>query len=133
MDDVTLPEGGKQLVDGANFASVATVEPDGSPQLSVVWVRREREEICFSTTTNRRKYANLSRDPRVSILVDSAKNPYSYLEVRGVVTMTTEGGRELIDELGAKYTGAARYTADDGTDNVRVVVRVHPQHVVFHG
>lgn len=130
---VSLPEQGAQLVDGRNFATVATLEPDGSPQLSEVWVRRDGQDILFSTTTDRRKYANLQRDPRVSVLVHSAENPYSYLEVRGVATMTTEGGRALIDELAAKYTGADRYPGDDGAAPVRVVVRVSPRRVVFHG
>jgi PPOX class probable F420-dependent enzyme len=132
-DTAVLPEGGARLVDGPNFATVATIEPDGSVQLSEVWVRRDGDDVLFSTTTNRRKYTNLRRDPRVTVLVHSAENPYSYLEVRGTATITTEGGRALIDELAAKYTGAQRYPGDDGTSNERVVVRVTPRHVVFHG
>jgi hypothetical protein len=56
--------------------------------------------------------------------------PYSYVEVRGHVEMTTEGGRELIDKFARAYQGWERYPADDGTDNVRVVVRVKPDKVV---
>lgn len=57
--------------------------------------------------------------------------PYTYVEVRGSATMTEEGGRELIDRLNDAYTGTGRYTADDGTDNVRVVVRITPDKVVL--
>ena len=55
---------------------------------------------------------------------------YEYAEVRGTSTMTEEGGRELIDSLAAKYRGLDRYPFDDGTDHVRVVVRITPDRVV---
>ena len=65
------------------------------------------------------------------MLLYAKDNPYSYVEVRGTVTMTEEGGRELIDRLNQKYMGTPRYTWDDGTDNVRVVVRLSPTKVNF--
>jgi PPOX class probable F420-dependent enzyme len=126
---VALPEAARALLDAANFATIATVEPDGRPQLSVVWVRRDGDDVLVSTIIGRRKHTNLSRDPRATVLVYPADAPYTYVEVRGSVTMTEEGGRALIDELAHKYTGA-RYTGDDGTDNVRVVVRLTPEKVV---
>ena len=66
----------------------------------------------------------------VTILVYPRDNPYSYVEVRGTVTMVEEGGRELIDRLNQEYTGTDRYLGDDGTDNVRVVCRITPDKVV---
>ena len=126
---VALPEPARALLDAANFATIATLEPDGRPQLSVVWVRRDGDDVLVSTIVGRRKHTNLSRDPRATVLVYPADAPYTYVEVRGSVTMTEEGGRALIDELAHKYTGA-RYTGDDGTDNVRVVVRITPEKVV---
>lgn len=126
---VALPDAARALLDAANFATIATIEPDGRPQLSVVWVRRDGDDVLVSTIIGRRKHTNLSRDPRATVLVYPAEAPYTYVEVRGSVTMTEEGGRELIDELSHKYTGG-RYTYDDGTDNVRVVVRLTPEKVV---
>jgi hypothetical protein len=64
------------------------------------------------------------------VLVYPKANPYSYVEVRGTVTMTEEGGRELIDRLNLEYTGGDRYTMDDGSDNVRVVIRLTPSKVI---
>jgi PPOX class probable F420-dependent enzyme len=128
-----LPEGARALVDAANFATVATIEPDGSPQTSVVWISREDDTLVFSTVRGRRKAQNMERDPRVSVLVLDHANPYSYLEVRGTVALSEEGGRALIDALAAKYRGLDRYPWDDGTDNVRVVCRVQAARVVFHG
>jgi PPOX class probable F420-dependent enzyme len=125
----TLPEAAQALFDATEFVTLATVQPDGQPQLSVVWVERDGDDLLMSTTTNRQKYRNLERDPRASVLLYPKDNPYSYVEVRGNVTMTEEGGRELIDRLNLKYTNTPRYTMDDGTDNVRVIVRLSPTKV----
>ena len=78
----------------------------------------------------RRKHLNIERDPRVTVLVYPRDDPYTYVEVRGTATMTLEGGRDLIDRLNEAYTGTGRYRGDDGTDNVRVVVRLTPDKVV---
>ena len=129
----TLPDNAKALIDKHEYATIATIEPDGQPHLSIVWVARDGDDLLVSTTTNRRKYANLARDPRATICIYDRANPYTYVEVRGEVTLTEEGGREPIERLARDYTGAERYTGDDGTDNVRVVVRVKPGKVVFNG
>lgn len=123
-----LSDRAKALLDSKAFAVVSTVQPDGSPQSSVVWVKRDGDDILFSTVEGRRKQLNLARDPRVSLLVNPPESPYEYFEARGEVTMTTEGGRELIDELAAKYRGVDKYTWD-GPDDVRVVVRLTPRKV----
>ncbi|MHB1613882.1 MAG: PPOX class F420-dependent oxidoreductase [Actinomycetes bacterium] len=129
---VVLPEGARALVDAGEFATIATLEPDGQAQLSVVWLARDGDDLLISTTKGRRKQVNLERDPRVTVLVYARENPYSYLEVRGRVSVTTEGGRELIDDLARRYTGAERYTGD-APGVQRVVVRVHPEKVVWRG
>lgn len=123
----------RDLFDGKNFATLATINPDGSPQLSVVWCRMAGDEVELSTVVGRKKHRNIERDNRVAILVNPKDAPYSYVEVRGTASMTTEGGRELIDELANKYLQADRYPGDDGTDNVRVVVRVAPSHITSMG
>jgi PPOX class probable F420-dependent enzyme len=127
---VQLPEKVKAWFDSAEYATIATIEPDGRPQLSVVWVSRDGDDILVSTTEGRRKHSNMVRDPRATVLLWPKESPYTYVEVRGTVTMTSEGGRDLIDALAKKYTGADRYAWDDGTDNVRVIVRITPEKVV---
>lgn len=124
-----LPEAARAHFDAPEFVTLATIQPDGQPQLSVVWVERDGDDLLMSTVEGRQKHRNLVRDPRATVLLYPKDNPYSYVEIRGEVTMTTEGGRELIDRLNQKYTGTPRYTMDDGTDNVRVVVRLHPRKV----
>jgi PPOX class probable F420-dependent enzyme len=127
-----LPESARSVVDGTNFGVVTTLEPDGSPQSSVVWVALDGEDIVFSTVRGRRKERNLAGDPRISLLVYPLDQPYSYLEVRGVAEMSEEGGRQLIDRLAGKYFGVPRYDGD-GPGDVRVVVRVKADKVVWHG
>lgn len=122
----------KALLDTPVFVTVATVQPDGSPQVSPVWVKRDGDDLLISTTVGRRKEKNLSRDPRVSVVVQPFDAPYTYAEIRGTATLTTEGGQELIDELSAKYTGKkyAEFNPESGADDERVVVRITPRKVV---
>ncbi|WP_424210814.1 PPOX class F420-dependent oxidoreductase [Streptomyces sp. BI20] len=123
----------KQYIDDEHpFATVATIQPDGSPQLSVVWITRDGEDLLFSTTVGRRKETNLRRDPRVTVLINPPAAPYTYAEVRGTVEMTTEGGPELIDALSRKYTGKdyADFNPASKDDDTRVVVRVRARKVV---
>ena len=127
-----IPDNARQILDGPEFAVLSTLEPDGQPQSSVVWFERDGDDLLMSTVKGRRKHANLVRDPRATVLVYPKDNPYSYVELRGAVTMTEEGGRELIDRLCRAYTGAERYTGD-GPDDVRVVVRLAPSKVVSLG
>jgi PPOX class probable F420-dependent enzyme len=122
----------KKVLDGNVFVHMATIQPDGSPQVSPVWVKRDGDELLISTTVDRRKARNLERDPRVTVVVQPAEAPYLYAEIRGAVTMTTEGGQELIDELAQKYVGKsyAEFNPNSHKDGERVVVRVTPRKVV---
>ncbi|GHE00099.1 PPOX class F420-dependent oxidoreductase [Streptomyces alanosinicus] len=122
----------KSVLDGKVFIVVGTAQPDGSPQLSPVWVKRDGDDVLFSTTVDRRKYLNLDRDPRVTVVVMNPEQPYEYAEIRGTAEMTTDGGLELIDELSEKYTGKkyAAFNPAAGQDAPRVVVRIRPRKIV---
>ncbi|MCZ0208091.1 PPOX class F420-dependent oxidoreductase [Streptomyces achromogenes] len=122
----------KSLLDTPVFVTVATIQPDGSPQLSPVWVARDGDDILFSTTVGRQKERNLRRDPRVTVLLQPFDAPYTYAEIRGTAEITTEGGPELIDELSRKYTGKdyADFNPASKDDAQRVVVRIRPRKVV---
>lgn len=122
----------KIIDDTPVFATVATIQPDGSPQLSVTWLKRDGDDLLISTTVGRRKEQNLRRDPRITVMINPANAPYTYAEVRGEATMSMEGASELIDELSRKYTGKdyADFNPASGDDAERVVVRVTPRRVV---
>ncbi|MFI1621349.1 PPOX class F420-dependent oxidoreductase [Streptomyces lydicus] len=127
----TLSDDLKKLLDTPVFVIVTTIQPDGSPQASPVWVKRDGDDLLISTTVGRRKERNIRRDPRVSVVVQPSDSPYTYAEVRGTATLTTEGGPELIDELSRKYTGKpyAEFNPEAGKDAERLVVRITPRKV----
>jgi PPOX class probable F420-dependent enzyme len=117
LSDATL-----RLVDGKNYAVLATVNPDGSPQTSVVWIGRDGDELLFSTVEGRVKHRNMRRDPRVSVTVIDWSDPENYVELRGRVSMTPDIGRRLDTQLSWKYDG--RDPGQDRPGAVRVVVRM---------
>ncbi len=131
MAHVPLSERVRELFDGTNFATVSSVNLDGSPQASVVWVRTDGDDILFSTVKGRRKHRNLERDPRTSILVVDPSDPYVYAEVRGRVTLTDDPAGDLIQELSHKYHG--RPFVEANPDNQRVIVRISPEKVYLRG
>ncbi|QES53203.1 PPOX class F420-dependent oxidoreductase [Streptomyces venezuelae] len=123
----------KNLIDDSPvFATVATIQPDGSPQLSITWLTRDGDDLLVSTTVGRRKEKNLRADPRITVMINPADAPYTYAEVRGTAELTTEGGYELIDALSRKYTGKdySDFNPASKDDAQRVVVRVTPRKVV---
>lgn len=111
-----------RLLDGRNYAVMATVNRDGSPQTSVVWVGRDGADLLFSTVEGRVKHRNMVRDPRVSVTVIDSADPENYVEVRGRVTMTPDVGRRIDTQLSWKYDG--RDPGEDRPGAVRVVVRM---------
>lgn len=124
-----LPQQAKDLLDAPSYVTVATINPDGGPQTTIVWAARDGDDILLSTIEGRQKARNFRRDPRASVLILDASDPQRFVEVRGSVTLTHEGGPELIEQLSQAYDGE-RYTGDEGTDHVRIVVRLTPDHVV---
>ena len=127
---MNLPDLAKRLIDSRTFATIATINPDGSPQNSVIWVKREDDTVVFSTILGRRKTRNMERDPRVSILLFDPQDPYVYVEIRGQVSMTKDGGPELIQELSQRYDG--KPFTEKNPANVRVVCRVTTTKVIIH-
>jgi len=117
LSDATL-----RLVDGRNYAVMATVNPDGSPQTSVVWVGRDGDDLLFSTVEGRVKHRNMLRDRRVSVTVIDSADPENYAELRGRVSMTPDVGRRVDTQLSWKYEG--KDPAADRPGAVRVVVRM---------
>jgi PPOX class probable F420-dependent enzyme len=97
----------RELLAGANFASVATTNPDGSPQQTVVWLGERDGRVVFSTVRGRAKERNLLLDPRISVLVLDAEDPYRFVTISGTATLEDEGADDLINEMSLKYTGRA--------------------------
>ncbi|TDV53760.1 PPOX class F420-dependent oxidoreductase [Actinophytocola oryzae] len=123
-----LGESTRQLVDGRNFAVVATINPDGSPQTSVVWVGLDGDTVVFSSLTSRRKTRNLARDPRISLTILDSEDPYHTVEIRGTAELTDDPDKELPRTLSLKYTGEE--PPPEPADMPRSIVRVIPEKVI---
>ena len=129
---MTFSDGVRRLLDAANPAVLATLNPDGSPQTSVVWVTRDGDELLISTQRGRRKERNVLRDPRVSLTVYDLADPDVYAEIRGTATVTEDVGRAVAVRLAEEYEGpgAGQEYLDLPTELVRVVMRIAPVKVV---
>ena len=127
----SLNDAVRRLLDEPNHAVIGTVNRDGSPQTSVVWVGRDGDDVLISTAAGRRKDRNMRRDPRVSLSVWDRDDPERYAEIRGLAAVTDDVGRELAVRLAEKYDGpgAGAEFLQLPPEVVRVVVRITPQHV----
>jgi PPOX class probable F420-dependent enzyme len=128
-----MSEGVKKLFEEANIGHLATVMPDGSPQVTPMWVDFDGKYILVNTEEGRQKPRNIRRDPRVAISVTRAGNPYAFASVRGrVVEITTEGAEEHIDKLAKKYLGRDRYPWRQPGEQ-RVIFKIEPRRVASMG
>lgn len=106
---VILPEDLKAALDDKVYVHLATVMPDGSPQVSVVWIGRDGDKILFSTAEGRVKTANIRRDNRVGLSFTPGGDSYKNYVMRGRVTRFEPDGFWLIDDLAKKYKGTEKY------------------------
>ena len=113
-----------------NFATVGTLDPDGSPQLTIVWIDWDGANVLFNTAAGRAKARNLERDPRVNVLVTDRADGYRWVAILGRAELTTDGADEHIDKLARKYTGEGW---EPNAGEQRLLVRVRPERVSAYG
>lgn len=120
----------KEFFRKPNFGHLATLEPDGYPQVTPVWIDVDDQHILINTAKGRKKVRNVERDPRVSVEVVEHENPYSMLSVKGkVVGMTTDGADDHIDAMAKKYLGQDSYPFRKEGE-VRLILRIDPEKVI---
>ena len=117
----------KGLLDGRPFAVLATLNPDGTPQTSVIWVARDGDVLVFTTHDQRRKARNLLRDPRASVTVFAADDPYRTADIRGTVELVDDPDRRLSAELTRRYLD--QDPPPDPPGSRRLIGRLTPEHV----
>lgn len=124
-----IPKNFLDLFKKRALASLATVMPDGQPQVTPVWVDMDGSFVRFNSARGRQKDRNVRRDPRISMAITDPENPYRYLEIRGrVVDITEDGADDHIDSLAKKYLGVEKYP-NRQPGEVRVIYKVEPQRV----
>jgi|SRR5579872_565899 len=116
-----IPESHLDLLD-AEAATMATIGPDGRPQLTEVWFVRDGDTVAVSINTATQKARNLLRDPRCSLLIVAPEGPYRYLELRGDAEVTPDDDYSLVDRVDAKYDSDLR--SYDGLRAGRLAVRL---------
>ena len=131
MADV-IPQKCLDLFDKKAFGHLATIMPDGSPQVTPVWVDFDGTHVLVNTAKGRVKTRNLEREPRVALAISEPENPYRYLGIQGRVTEITESGADAhIDKLAHKYMGKDYPYRAPG--EVRVIVKIAPDKVHTNG
>jgi len=127
---MTLPDEVKRLLDGPNFAHLATLMSDGSPQVAPVWVGRERDRLLIATGEGSLKARNTRRDARVGLSLLDFANPYEEVQIRGrVVERRPDGDLGIMDVISLKYTGAPFPRRDPAG---RIVLVVEADRVRHH-
>lgn len=124
-----IPDQFKDLFSKVAFAHLATLMPDGSPQVTPVWCDFDGTHVRVNSAKGRVKDKNMRRDKRVALSVQDPENPYRYLAMRGeVVEITEEGADAHIDSLAKKYLGKDKYPFR-GPGEVRVIYKIRPVNV----
>ena len=121
----------RELIDLPEPAVLATVNDDGTPHTCVMWVARDGDRRLMSTKPARRRYRDLQRRPRASVLVDSRRQPRRYVEVRGRAQLGGEGARELMLRLAGAYLGGEHTSWPD--EDERALIRIIPDRALMHG
>jgi PPOX class probable F420-dependent enzyme len=132
MADV-LSEKARALIARPVLASLATLNPDGSPQITPLWVDLDGDDVVFNTAQGRKKARNLERDARVAVTVIDPDDQYNVVAFRGTVSdVSTDGADAHIDALAKKYLGVDSYPMRSD-DEVRIRVTVRTDHIAMQG
>lgn len=126
-----VPKAFHDLFERESFASFATVMPDGTPQVTPVWIDYDGEHLLVNTARGRQKERNVRANPKVGVMAMDPEDPYRYVSVRGeVVELTEDGAVEHANELARRYMDVEEYPNHDAEDAPRVIIEVRPDRVV---
>lgn len=129
----SIPESHADILKKKAFANLATLNADGSPQVSPVWVDFDGKHVLINTAKGRVKTRNLEREKRVALSIADPENPYRYVGIQGRVTGMTEAGADAhIDKMAMKYMGKEKYPLR-AAGEVRVIVTIAPDKVFTMG
>jgi PPOX class probable F420-dependent enzyme len=130
---VGLPPLVRQKLAEKSFWQLVTLNPDGSPTATPVWADLDGDHVLVNTAVGRLKERNARRDPRVALAMTDRDDPYTWIEIRGLVVEFVEGSGadESIDSLSRKYLGLERYATRTPGEQ-RVILRIEPTFVAHH-
>jgi PPOX class probable F420-dependent enzyme len=120
---VKIPQSLKKMLEDKAYGHVVTFSAQGKPELTMVWMDVDGDELLFNTAEGRRKPDNIRRDPRVIVSVQDRNNPQAYAVFHGKARVTDAGADEHIDKLAKRFLGADKYPYRR-PDEKRLVVRI---------
>src|SRR5438105_2060711 len=133
MMTATIPEAYSDLLKTKALAMLATIGPDGAPQVTPVWFDYDGQNIIFNTARGRQKDKNMQRTPKVALAIVDPANPYRYMQIRGTIVESTEkGANDVINRLAKKYIDKDVYPWGK-PDEVRITYKVRPEKVQTMG
>lgn len=131
---MNIPEQFEDLFFGKNFAHVATINPDGSPQVTPMWIDYDKEsnEILVNTAKGRKKTRNMKVGAKVALSIPDSTSSYRYLAIQGEISeVTTDGALDHINKLSMRYFEREKYNLPEG--EIRVLIRIKPKFVHTSG
>jgi PPOX class probable F420-dependent enzyme len=124
-----IPDKFLDLFEKRAFAHLATLMPDGAPQVTPVWVDYDGTYVLVNTALRRQKERNVRRNPQVALAISDPDDPYRFMQIRGtVVEITLEGAEAHIDKMEKKYQGIDIYP-NHNPDWPRVILKIRTEHV----
>jgi len=118
------------MLEGKNFVYLATINLDGSPQVTPTWVDTDGKFVLVNTAMGRVKQKNVKRNPRVALAISDPSNPYYFLQIRGRVVeqITGPAAHQHIDKMSKKYRGKDKYESQNPAEK-RVILKIEPERV----
>ena len=129
---IALPPSVKKILEDKAYGHVVTSNADGTPQVTMVWMDVDGDEVLFNTADGRLKPKNLRRDPGVIVSVQDRNDPQSYIVFHGKASVTESGADEHIDKLARRFLGADKYPFRRPGER-RLVVRVRVERLGGYG
>ncbi len=128
-----LTDAARKMLEGKNFVYLATVNPDGSPQVTPTWVDTDGKLVIINTAVGRVKHRNVKKNPQVALAITEQNNPYNLVIIRGKVVEQVTGrvAEDHIDKMAKKYRGLEKYPNRKSGEQ-RVLLKIEPSHVVSH-
>jgi len=120
---VKIPQSLRKVLEDKAYGHVVTFSAQGKPELTMVWMDVEGDELLFNTAEGRRKPDNIRRDPRVIVSVQDRNNPQAYAVFHGKGRVTDTGANEHIDKLAKRFLGVDKYPYRQPTEK-RLIVRI---------
>lgn len=118
-----LPQAAADLINNPkSHGAITTINRDGSPQVTLVWIEVVDGKLSFNTNKARQKFRNLNRDPRVVVTVQNQEDPREYAAFHGNAVLVEEGSDEQIDRLANKYMGTDYPARQPGEERIRIDV-----------